>query len=269
MQKYYSFITASEMPVWPGNLSASGREDGVIMNLMLKLRRMKSAIAKYQLKAGFLVAVLFPGIFVFSESEPSNILIRFVSSFICIFILWVVSFVLVDFRNQPHQKSKRNRPNLYVRIALSFLFAIAFYLVAGFFIDHTGSLLSQVEGEQMTSFRAWFFLCLRIMLFNALILLIKYLFDSGKERQEIQMENEILRRENLNALHETLKQQVNPHFLFNSLNTLKSLVKLNSDQAVDFISELPLFTGICFFISISKWFPFVKKSIFLSRICIY
>jgi two-component system LytT family sensor kinase len=47
-----------------------------------------------------------------------------------------------------------------------------------------------------------------------------------------------LKRENLNALHETLKQQVNPHFLFNSLHTLKSLTKRNPDQAIHFIDEL-------------------------------
>jgi len=76
------------------------------------------------------------------------------------------------------------------------------------------------------------------MLFNSLIILIKYLFDINAEKRKIELENEVLKRENLNALHESLKQQVNPHFLFNSLNTLKSLTKRNPAQAVDYIAEL-------------------------------
>ncbi len=47
-----------------------------------------------------------------------------------------------------------------------------------------------------------------------------------------------LREENLVFQNETLKNQVNPHFLFNSLNTLSSLVAGNSDVADRFISKL-------------------------------
>ena len=71
-----------------------------------------------------------------------------------------------------------------------------------------------------------------------MIILIKYLFDTHAEKRKVALENEVLKRENLNALHEILKQQVNPHFLFNSLNTLKSLTKRDPEQAASFISEL-------------------------------
>jgi two-component system, LytTR family, sensor kinase len=196
-------------------------------------------ITRLQLKTGFLVAVLFPGIFIFSLSEPSptHTFIRFITSFLCILALWIICFSLTDFRTRP-QKIKKTVLQRYGYIVLAFLLSIAVYLVVGFFIDQTGSMLSQVAGEKRASFQAWFFLCLRIALFTGLIMLIKYLFDSSKARQEVEMENEILKRENLNAQHETLKQQVNPHFLFNSLNTLRSLIKLDSNQAEDFASEL-------------------------------
>jgi LytS/YehU family sensor histidine kinase len=68
--------------------------------------------------------------------------------------------------------------------------------------------------------------------------LIKHAFDSNAEKRDIALENEMLKRENLNAEHETLKQQINPHFLFNSLTTLQSLTKYDPRQAVDFIGEL-------------------------------
>jgi two-component system, LytTR family, sensor kinase len=47
-----------------------------------------------------------------------------------------------------------------------------------------------------------------------------------------------LTREKLIFQYETLKSQVNPHFLFNSLNTLSSLVRENPDLSEEFIQKL-------------------------------
>jgi sensor histidine kinase YesM len=47
-----------------------------------------------------------------------------------------------------------------------------------------------------------------------------------------------LREEKLIFQYETLKNQVNPHFLFNSLNSLSSLVKTNPDLSEEFILKL-------------------------------
>ena len=47
-----------------------------------------------------------------------------------------------------------------------------------------------------------------------------------------------LKEENLIFRYETIKGQVNPHFLFNSLNTLSSLVRTNPDVAEEYINKL-------------------------------
>lgn len=47
-----------------------------------------------------------------------------------------------------------------------------------------------------------------------------------------------LQKENLQSQFEVLKQQVNPHFLFNSLNVLTSLIKLDPDLAERFSEQL-------------------------------
>ena len=51
-------------------------------------------------------------------------------------------------------------------------------------------------------------------------------------------ETEKLKRENLAAQLNALRTQVNPHFLFNNLNTLSSLIPENPAHAVDFVQEL-------------------------------
>lgn len=47
-----------------------------------------------------------------------------------------------------------------------------------------------------------------------------------------------LQRENIKAQFEILKNQVNPHFLFNSLNVLSSLIYINQDAAAKFVRQL-------------------------------
>lgn len=52
------------------------------------------------------------------------------------------------------------------------------------------------------------------------------------------VKNEELQRKNTQAQLATLKNQVNPHFLFNSLNTLISVIPENSEIAVKFAENL-------------------------------
>jgi hypothetical protein len=51
-------------------------------------------------------------------------------------------------------------------------------------------------------------------------------------------EVERLKREHLQSQFSTLKQQVNPHFLFNSLSTLTSLLVEDQQRAVEFVQKL-------------------------------
>jgi two-component system, LytTR family, sensor kinase len=51
-------------------------------------------------------------------------------------------------------------------------------------------------------------------------------------------EAEKLKRETLSAQLNALRTQVNPHFLFNNLNTLSSLIPENPKHAVDFVQQL-------------------------------
>ena len=51
-------------------------------------------------------------------------------------------------------------------------------------------------------------------------------------------EKEMLKRESLQAQVNALKIQVNPHFLFNTLNTLAAVIPENPQQAVNFVQQL-------------------------------
>jgi hypothetical protein len=61
--------------------------------------------------------------------------------------------------------------------------------------------------------------------------LVHYWGESIKNEEE-------LKRENLIARYEALKNQVNPHFLFNTLNTLTGVVEQDPRKASEFIRKL-------------------------------
>jgi LytS/YehU family sensor histidine kinase len=64
-------------------------------------------------------------------------------------------------------------------------------------------------------------------------------YQLSHQREDIMLENEQLKSENLRARYNTLVNQVNPHFLFNSLNSLSALVREGkSDDAVRYIDRL-------------------------------
>ncbi len=59
------------------------------------------------------------------------------------------------------------------------------------------------------------------------------------QREGIMLENERLKSENLRSRYNTLVGQINPHFLFNSLNSLSALVREGKEEdAVSYIDRL-------------------------------
>lgn len=55
-----------------------------------------------------------------------------------------------------------------------------------------------------------------------------------KQKSELEEQNLRLENENILVQYETLKNQVSPHFLFNSLNAMASLIKTDTEKALEF-----------------------------------
>jgi len=56
--------------------------------------------------------------------------------------------------------------------------------------------------------------------------------------RKLELDSVKLRNENLSSRYESLKSQVDPHFLFNSLNVLTTLVYEDADKSAGFIKKL-------------------------------
>ena len=71
-----------------------------------------------------------------------------------------------------------------------------------------------------------------------MVLLSTSLFYSVDQRQQTLLENERLIADNIRIRYEVLKNQVDPHFLFNSLNTLDGLIGMDTDRAHEYVQHL-------------------------------
>lgn len=76
------------------------------------------------------------------------------------------------------------------------------------------------------------------MFVSLLLLMIEVSTQFFKNWKQSLIEVEKYKTESVQAQLQNLKDQINPHFLFNNLSVLSSLVYKNQDKAVDFINQL-------------------------------
>lgn len=80
--------------------------------------------------------------------------------------------------------------------------------------------------------RTWWFIVLSIATFTAI--LVSIIKTREAEVQKIQQ----LQTEKIKSQYETLKSQVNPHFLFNSFNTLLNVIDEDPEKASEYVEHL-------------------------------
>ena len=103
-------------------------------------------------------------------------------------------------------------------------------------VDEVEQLSQQLNGISITGL---FFgaVIIRILLYSFMIALavgMRYIIRWYEERKKLEEE----RRRNAEAELNWLKNQLNPHFLFNTLNNISSLVQIDADKAQDSIAQL-------------------------------
>ncbi len=88
-------------------------------------------------------------------------------------------------------------------------------------------------------YKTWWFWGLLITLFTSLIWGYFNNTKQQKERVEnLQSKAQLLEKEKAVMQYEGLKQQLNPHFLFNSLTSLSSLIQIDTQVANEFLESL-------------------------------
>ncbi len=124
------------------------------------------------------------------------------------------------------------------RLIIQFLVTIGFSSVLIVITILLNGLLSheKITSEYFLS-RGFFMVKIAFFfLFGGSLISNAILFFKNWKESAVQQEK--LKREQLALQYETLKSQVNPHFLFNNLNSLTSLISTNPEKAIDFVKKL-------------------------------
>jgi two-component system LytT family sensor kinase len=160
-----------------------------------------------------------------ADSTPGDIVINSsITLMFSIFIWYYNIYSLPKYSSQRTNKSLFNW-KLLLSVVMGILIMVA--LVIG-----------HQELFQISKMDAPIMFELRGILINLIVYMFLHLLFQNYQTQQMGIELERTHAVNLGAQYELLKQQVNPHFLFNSLNTLKSMVDIQDPQSSDFILKL-------------------------------
>ncbi|MBQ5930969.1 MAG: histidine kinase [Tidjanibacter sp.] len=155
------------------------------------------------------------------------------SSFMVIDLLYifVVAMVMLSIMTETR------RGRYFGRLLLCALLLVVFFLVAPQ-MTWRGNIITTLHSGRI------FFNPMSILKLAAtFVVAILYgkIYELLYKKQEMEVENEKLKNESLSWQYNTLVNQVNPHFLFNSLNSLSMLVREGQTEAaqtyIDRMSE--------------------------------
>ena len=150
-----------------------------------------------------------------------------------LFYYLVVSFIMLSILTSVR---RRYTPGRFVRHCIwCVLAAAALYMVAPVTEWRSGRIMLNCMGDHIFDYM----LLLKCSFAVAVSMLYGWVYVLNSKQQAGVMENERLKNENLTTRYNMLVGQINPHFFFNSLNSLAMLVREKHDEkALTYIDQL-------------------------------
>ncbi|MDX3915609.1 MAG: histidine kinase [Pseudosphingobacterium sp.] len=137
-----------------------------------------------------------------------------VVAFLQAVIIWmVVQYIIYS------KRIKKLHYKIFIAILTGIVVVILVQRSVAFFTDWDLFRL-EIGAPQRRIFAFAFF---RGIIITSFLFFIAYLLFVTKESERLKRDAEIIKQENLEARLFALQQQINPHFLFNALNTLHSI----------------------------------------------
>lgn len=125
----------------------------------------------------------------------------------------------------------------FIRIPIEVVVSLIAGVIVGVILTTTSHILFGYEdGLQVNLVKNG----LIVSVINLIVTAILEAVIWYKRNQESKVVAEQLERENTQIRFETLKGQLNPHFIFNSLNVLSSLISKDAEKAQQFVDEFSM-----------------------------
>lgn len=181
-------------------------------------------------------------IFVFQRAQIERITSAFLAITLLIITFWLINILLLRVWDKFHFKGKN-----WWRYACSVLLCIAILYIASELLMGSGrpfpmgplrDMPRNLPLQMPRPPRMFLMPLLQFQSINVLILVFIELVLLRENKLQIESENAQLKIANLEARHGLLKQQLHPHFLFNSLSILGALIKKSPHQAENYLQRL-------------------------------
>lgn len=191
---------------------------------------------KINFKNGLIISMIIsslatiPRIIGLESSDIWHLSYHFIYLVILNFIFWFLAQFFIKINS-------RVILNLILFLFLSGIISYLFNLLASSLFFKFQLIYNEypiIEGFKERNYFAVFFL--RGMLFGGTVYFIDFYLKLIFEKQKSNLEIEQLKKEKLEAQLSSLKQQISPHFLFNSLSTLRTIVE--DDNSKMYINKL-------------------------------
>lgn len=159
-----------------------------------------------------------------------------------VFIISAVDIYLVKYNGKRVYKGKRVK--LFISLITTFIILLIGFLmirIFGMMILDRGTtkfdIISSIDVFHNINIMYITLFIIVVLLANSLIYFVIVSGNNILTKQEVELEISKLKIENMEVQYMQLKQQINPHFLFNSLNTLNALINGNK-KAELFVKRL-------------------------------
>jgi sensor histidine kinase YesM len=156
-----------------------------------------------------------------------HLLAETIITFIVAFVMFLMNYYIL----KPSDKSINNRI-IRTGVAIVLTMVLASLLNRYLFMVSNIFDIGLLGGRRRNEFDITNFYVSALVVGCVLIIRLVY------QKQNIKLEYEELKREALQHQYESLKNQLSPHFLFNSLTALKVLVREAPDKAQNYINSL-------------------------------
>lgn len=86
--------------------------------------------------------------------------------------------------------------------------------------------------------QGWFLILCLLAILGSILWFLRYRIHQRHMLDELERKAQLLEKEKAVVMYESLKQQLNPHFLFNSLTSLSGLIEIDAKHAVKFLQQM-------------------------------
>ena len=164
----------------------------------------------------------------------SSLLINFGYTTLYGFMLYYANAILFMKLDEIFSKERFNRKRILIGFIGSFIISVGVIFLLRIFEDVI------IEGSPLALFfeKEKFSNYLVTIIITFIVTLAFHAFYFYKAYQESRLKEQKIIAGTANAKFESLKNQIDPHFLFNSLNVLSSLIEENPENAQQFTTSL-------------------------------